>query len=427
VNFFVFMKTTEFVNRVRGSKSVRRDIRVCREKPCSLKRHFAGALRQVIGLAEKLAANDPERFIWASARAFIKHARKGEHGAYSERQVQYSLGVAEALGVLVPAQKARHSTSRTGWIVRSHEDLSKIAGPFCILHLATNSAVGQGRRRGQTRGDILRKLAVDGIPPTIASPEAYKSGNSSYATTSRSASLITSGNAASAPPNASQIASEDTRECISDNAPYYICESSESSVGGASSGADVEERARGVLQNMQAEPSNPINPFKKNPVNPPTHQPWPTQSHDWLVGRVCNILEQQNEELFIPTSSEKQKLTALSAKEGELRVLAAFYQFVERPQGLRGLSYPITLFVQEAHHWIRFADKKRREPPHPPEALERVSAMAEDFGIYLEQEECMQLSEVSFLQGRYQYDSEIVENYLSYRASEFRSGSRKGY
>src|SRR5580700_7216922 len=62
----------------RGERSFIPEVNT-RGKPCSLKRHFVpGCMREIIGFAEKLAANDPDRFIWI--KNWSKAAKRGRNG-----------------------------------------------------------------------------------------------------------------------------------------------------------------------------------------------------------------------------------------------------------------------------------------------------------------------------------------------------------
>ena len=73
----------------------RRSFRITRvlrtEDICSLKLHFAGAAREVVGFLDKLAANDPERFVWCEVDAIVKHCRRYKAHAYNKRVVEYVL------------------------------------------------------------------------------------------------------------------------------------------------------------------------------------------------------------------------------------------------------------------------------------------------------------------------------------------------
>src|SRR5258705_7263505 len=56
----------------------------------SLKRHYRGALRQVVGYLDLLATKDPERFVWPSISDIQKHCRDYKRGGlYSVRIVSY--------------------------------------------------------------------------------------------------------------------------------------------------------------------------------------------------------------------------------------------------------------------------------------------------------------------------------------------------
>jgi hypothetical protein len=66
-------------SKQRGKRSIVPDVRVRSDAPCSLRRHCRGALREVVGLAEKFAANDEEGFVWLGA-SFFRHARNHNTG-----------------------------------------------------------------------------------------------------------------------------------------------------------------------------------------------------------------------------------------------------------------------------------------------------------------------------------------------------------
>src|SRR5882762_6975900 len=129
-----------------GAKSVRPEVRL-RGKPCSLKRHFTGCLRQVVGYLDMLATHDPERFVWCSVENIQRHARKWKTGVtYSRWQIFFCLREAKELGVLTSATRTRHGIHRRGFIVTSHDAL--IPGvvpdnPGCVLDFKPHSDEGQ--------------------------------------------------------------------------------------------------------------------------------------------------------------------------------------------------------------------------------------------------------------------------------------------
>src|SRR5882757_5050147 len=67
----------------------------------SLKRHYRGALRQVVGYLDLLATKDPERFVWPSISDIQKHCRDYKRGGlYSVRIVSYCKEALIAQGVI---------------------------------------------------------------------------------------------------------------------------------------------------------------------------------------------------------------------------------------------------------------------------------------------------------------------------------------
>jgi hypothetical protein len=126
----------------RGERSFIPEVNT-RGKPCSLKRHFGpGCMRQIIGYAEKLAAQDPERFIWVRDwQKNAKRGRNGDGGVYSATQIKRSVWGLEACQFLVPAQKLRNGVVRTGWIVARHDDVAAINGRKCRLQTAPHFTI----------------------------------------------------------------------------------------------------------------------------------------------------------------------------------------------------------------------------------------------------------------------------------------------
>ena len=129
-----------------GAKSVQPEVRL-RGKPCCLKRHFKGYLRQIVGYLDLLAARDPERFVWCSAENIQRHTRKWKSGKACGRWlIFYWLREAQGLGVLSPATRTRHGIQRRGFIVASHESLIPGVIPDkskCVLQFKSHSDEGQ--------------------------------------------------------------------------------------------------------------------------------------------------------------------------------------------------------------------------------------------------------------------------------------------
>jgi hypothetical protein len=157
----------------RGERSFILEVNT-RGKPCTLKRHFGpGCIRQIIGFAEKLAVNDPDRFIWIKnwSKA-AKRGRNGESGVYGSTQIKRSVWGLEACQFLVPARKLRNGLVRTGWIVARHDDVAAIDGRKCRLQAAPQFTIsprvwgqrldefvgGEIEVRGTVRGTVQSTL-----------------------------------------------------------------------------------------------------------------------------------------------------------------------------------------------------------------------------------------------------------------------------
>jgi|SRR5208337_499251 len=96
-------------------------------EPCHWKRHFQpGCAKSVIGYLEKLAENDPERFIYATFGNIAKHASNWSLDpkggvVYEKRQVRRVLRLFEQLGILLPMHRIRDRRERPGWILARHD------------------------------------------------------------------------------------------------------------------------------------------------------------------------------------------------------------------------------------------------------------------------------------------------------------------
>ena len=223
----------------RGSRSFLPDVKKPASKPCSLKRHFIGCLRQVVGYAEKLAANDPERFVWVTERGFVQQAlRRNRKDLYSERQVRYSRQFAEQLGLFHPARKIRNGSMRVGFVVVGHDDVAVPTGSRCILRNRWNPE--KRRVRGQKRSDERVPTASRQVPNSCTS-------------------TVVAGKSAcqnSCPP-LSECLSTSRNECLSGDSE---CPHSKHV---AQSNCDYS--AFTEAKKSCSEPSHPVNPEKESP------------------------------------------------------------------------------------------------------------------------------------------------------------------
>jgi hypothetical protein len=142
----------------RGERSVIQEVKV-RGDACRLKRHFGtGCMRQIIGWAEKLASQDPERFIWIKNWKTAKRGRDGDGGTYGKTQRKRCLWVLEGCGILTPAIRVRGGATRTGWIVARHDDVSVIDNGRCRLMAVPRGYTISPRTQGQ---NLKRYLDVE--------------------------------------------------------------------------------------------------------------------------------------------------------------------------------------------------------------------------------------------------------------------------
>jgi hypothetical protein len=137
-------------------------------------------MRQVIGLAEKLADNDQERFIFITERGFMPHSKKRKGGQYKRRQVRYCLAAAERMGILTPARRIRRGVPRLGFIVAAHDTVATTSGSRCVLNPISSKgaarAVGQRRNSGvlymNASEDVQSASYDDQSASSVASDQA---------------------------------------------------------------------------------------------------------------------------------------------------------------------------------------------------------------------------------------------------------------
>src|SRR6516162_5987187 len=77
---------------------------------CTLKRHFSGCIRQVVGYLDLLASNDDDRLVWVTAKSIQKHCKNYDIKVKG-KPTQYSLSMVE---------KALNALRTTGIISRQH-------------------------------------------------------------------------------------------------------------------------------------------------------------------------------------------------------------------------------------------------------------------------------------------------------------------
>lgn len=99
---------------------------------CSLKRHYYGALREVIGYLDKLAANDSERFVYPTVPDIVRHCNRYKNRKpYGQRIVEYAISYAQQQHVISKTvERERLGAVREGFIVTPHDSLA-VHGKRC--------------------------------------------------------------------------------------------------------------------------------------------------------------------------------------------------------------------------------------------------------------------------------------------------------
>lgn len=122
-----------------------------------LKHHFRGCIREVVGYLDSLAARDPERFVWPTPEAVVKHCNrfKGKR-PYKLRMVKYVLAFLREQFVLERVTRFRFGALRDGYIVAPHDcfterkenecfwvgySAERAAAAAIAVHTAVHSAV----------------------------------------------------------------------------------------------------------------------------------------------------------------------------------------------------------------------------------------------------------------------------------------------
>jgi hypothetical protein len=79
------------------SASLKKLVLLKEDESCSLKRHFSGCIRQVVGYLDLLAKNDADRVVWVKAKNIQKHCKNygkkkdGKPTAYSMAMIEKAL------------------------------------------------------------------------------------------------------------------------------------------------------------------------------------------------------------------------------------------------------------------------------------------------------------------------------------------------
>jgi len=148
----------------RGERSLRRDVRVI-PKGCRLKRHFTGCLRQIVGMAEKQAAHDPDRFTWNRQWKQAKKGRDGSKGDYGRTQKFRCQQMLEAYGIFKLARRFRNGAWRIGWDVADHSKITEAVDGWC--HLNVRRCVISPRMRGEGLEEYLTRTIEEMVAKGI--------------------------------------------------------------------------------------------------------------------------------------------------------------------------------------------------------------------------------------------------------------------
>jgi len=119
---------------------------------CSLKLHFTGAVREVVGYLDKLASNNRERFVFAGVDDIVVHCGRYKGKGYEKRIIEYVLQYLRARSIIGPPvtrkiKVGNYLEERRGFIVTSHDSLSILTGTTCEF-VGHPNATGTSKVRG---------------------------------------------------------------------------------------------------------------------------------------------------------------------------------------------------------------------------------------------------------------------------------------
>ena len=137
-------------------------------RPCdSLKRHFAGYLRQFVGYVDLLARHDHERFVWAQTKDIGDHMVNAFKPP-SRRTTMFCRAKARELGIIGGQHmRFRAGRMREGFIVAKHDSIMSVTGNVCC-NSASNIPSGSPLNEiGSPLGSPL------GSPPVLPKPDLW--------------------------------------------------------------------------------------------------------------------------------------------------------------------------------------------------------------------------------------------------------------
>jgi hypothetical protein len=141
---------------------------------CTLKRHFDGCIRQVIGYLDLLASNDDDRLVWITTKSILKHCKnydikvKGKPTSYSLSMVEKSLNALRQCGIIsrqraVELQERRTFVINHAFVVAPHDALCIKKGSCCRF---VGPGAVPGWKWGIADGDIWLLSKSQVVEPT---------------------------------------------------------------------------------------------------------------------------------------------------------------------------------------------------------------------------------------------------------------------
>jgi hypothetical protein len=117
---------------------------------CELKNHYRGAMREVVGYLDMLAANDPERFVFCGVDDIVKHCQK-----YQSKNIHSKTWVEKVLAELRRRHvvskrlvRVRRYEEKDGFIVAPHGCLTELMSDGTCIFRGVAHVCGRWERNG---------------------------------------------------------------------------------------------------------------------------------------------------------------------------------------------------------------------------------------------------------------------------------------
>jgi hypothetical protein len=117
-----------------NARTFRNVVPVSKTGKCCWKNHATGAMREVIGYLDAVAAQSPARFVWSSVKTIIYGSSKWDRDKkYSRSSVFAALAKLKQLGIVRKEFLSAGDRPVEGLIVRTHDSMCRHDQRFCVF------------------------------------------------------------------------------------------------------------------------------------------------------------------------------------------------------------------------------------------------------------------------------------------------------